>query len=112
METRAFRIRLKPDSLPRVREWAAEIARRRGEALATLRGETVLLECFFLEQTPEGDFLIGVMTAESFERSAAAAATSVHDIDAYHQTFKRDTWDSGQRLELLVDLNRIGEAKM
>jgi hypothetical protein len=109
METRAHRIRLKPGSLPRVREWAAELTRRRAEAVATLRDETVYLECFFLEQAKDGDFLIAVMTADSFEQSKAAVQSSLHDIDAYHQQFKRDAWDSGQRLELLVDLNRLDE---
>lgn len=76
METRAHRIRLKPDSLPRVREWAAELTRRRAEAIATMRDETVSLECFFLEQTDDGDYLIAVMVAESFEQSKAAVEAS------------------------------------
>ena len=84
METRAHRIKLKPGSLDRVREWAAEIGRRRGEALATLRDESVVLECFFLERTQDGDYLVGVMTAESFERSIQAYEQSVHALDAYH----------------------------
>ncbi|PYE53657.1 DUF6176 family protein [Deinococcus yavapaiensis] len=109
METRAHRIKLKPGSLERVREWAAEITWRRSEALATLRDETVVLECFFLEQSSDGDYLIAVMTAQSFEQSRAAVQTSLHEIDAYHQQFKRDTWESGKQLELLVDLNRIDE---
>jgi len=109
METRAFRIKLKPDSIDRVREWAAEIMRRRDEALETMRDETVALECFFLERAADGDYLIGVMTAESFERSQQAVRESVHAIDAYHQQFKRDTWESVEPLELLVDLNRLAE---
>ncbi len=110
METRAFRIKLKPNSLDRVREWATEIMRRREEALATLRDETVVLESFFLERAADGDYLIGVMTAESFERSQEAVRGSTHAIDAYHQQFKRDAWESGEPLELLVDLNRLHEA--
>jgi hypothetical protein len=109
METRAFRIKLKPNTLSRVREWASEIMRRKHEALETMRDESVLLECFFLEQTQNGDYLIGIMTAENFEQSQAAVRESRHDIDAYHQQFKRDTWESGEPLELLIDLNRIQE---
>lgn len=109
METRAFRIKLKPDSIDRVREWAHEIMRRKQEALETLRDESVLLENFFLERTADGDYLIGVMTAESFQRSQAAVRESKHDIDTYHQQFKRDTWESGEPLELLINLNRLKE---
>lgn len=109
METWAFRIKLKPNSIHRVREWAGEIMRRQQEALETLRDESVLLENFFLEQAEDGDYLIGVMTAESFDRSQASVRESKHDIDSYHQQFKRDTWESGEPLERLVDLNRLRE---
>ena len=109
METRAFRIKLKSNSLDRVREWADEIMRREHEALETLRDESVLLEHFFLEQAEDGEYLIGVMTAESFVRSEAAIGESKHEIDSYHQKFKRDTWEAGERLELLVSLNRLNE---
>jgi hypothetical protein len=49
------------------------------------------------------------MKAESFEKSNQAAATSTHDIDKYHQEFKRDTWQARSPRERLVDLDTIGE---
>lgn len=104
METRAFRIELKPNSAERVGAWAEEIMRRKGEALQTLRDEGVLLECFFLERRHDGDYLISIMVAEDFERSQAVARDSPHGIDAFHQTFKRDTWDAVDVLEPLVEL--------
>ncbi|BDP44915.1 hypothetical protein DAETH_48840 (plasmid) [Deinococcus aetherius] len=109
METRAYRIKLKPGSLERVRAWAAELTRRREEGLATLRAETVLLGCFFLEQTQDGDYLIAVATAERFEASRTAVEEALEGLDAYQQQFKKDTWASSQRLELLVELNRVHE---
>lgn len=111
-ETRCARIRLKPDSLERVREWAKTLNEtRRDEAITTLRDETVLIESYFLERTPEGDFLIAFMKAESFEKARKTAETSTHDIDRYHQQFKADTWESLQPLELLIDLDRIAEIR-
>jgi len=110
-QTKCFKIRLKPDSIERVREWAKTVNNiRRGEALATLRNETVIFEAAFLDSTVEGDFLIYIMKAESFEKSQKAAASSTHEIDKYHQEFKRETWEGGSQLELLVDLDRINEA--
>ena len=85
------------------------MTRRRAEAIATMRDETVGLECFFLEQADDGDYLTAVMVAESFEQLKAVVEASLHDIDAYHHQFKRYTWESGRRLELLVDLNRLDE---
>src|SRR5688572_9270143 len=74
-------------------------ADHRDEALTTLRDETVVFEAAFLDRTEAGDFLIYVMKAESFEKSNQAAATSTHDIDKYHQEFKRE--DSLVRAELI-----------
>ena len=109
-ETRCVKIKLKPGSLERVREWAKTLNEtRRDEAIATLRDETVVVESYFLDSTPEGDFLVAFMMAESFEKSREAVAVSTHEIDRYHQQFKKDTWENRQPLELIVDLDRIAE---
>ncbi|MEZ5428700.1 MAG: DUF6176 family protein [Pyrinomonadaceae bacterium] len=110
-ETRCVKIRLKPNSLEKAREWARVINQRKDEALATLRDESVILESVFLDQTDEGDFLIYLMKAESFDKARAAVRESAHPIDEFHQNFKRETWEDGARLELLVDLDRISEIK-
>ena len=109
METRCFRIKLKPDSIDRVREWARTINERKGEALETLRDETVIIESMFLDRTEHGDFLIGYMKAESFQKSGAAVQKSVQAIEEYHRQFKQDTWDEKVELELLIDLDRVSE---
>ena len=109
MKTQAVRIKLKPNSLERVREWAAEVTQRKDEALATLRDETIYLESFFLEEAVDGDYLIGVITAENFEASQEAVERSLHKIDAYHKQFQKDTWESGEPLELLLSLDRLDE---
>jgi hypothetical protein len=109
MEIRAFRAKVKPDAIERVRAWAAEIKRRRQEAMETLRAETVLLESCFLEHAADGDYMVGIMIAQDFERASAVAASSTHAIDAYHKQFKRESLEPGETLELLVDLNRLHE---
>jgi len=108
-ETRCFKIKLKPNSLEKVREWAKTIDGRKREALATLRDEGVILETVFLDRTSEGDFLIYLMKAESSEKAHEAVQKSVHAIDAYHQNFKKETSETGKKLEMLIDLDRIPE---
>jgi hypothetical protein len=109
-ENRCAKIKLKPGSLERTREWAQTINRtRREEALATLRDEAVIIEAYFLDRTPLGDYLIAFMKAESFEQSRRAFQASTHDIDRYHQKFKEAAWENVEPLELLVDLDRTEE---
>lgn len=110
-ETLCFKIKLKPNSLEKVREWAKTLNERKDEALATLRDESVILETVFLDQNSEGDFLIYVMKAESFEGAKEAVKKSVHAIDEYHQNFKKECWLGGEKLEMLLDLDRISEIK-
>ena len=110
-ETRCVKIKLKPGSIEKARDWARVINERKTEALETLRDESVILETVFLDQTSEGDFLIYLMKAESFEKARESVQKSVHSIDEFHQDFKRETWAGGEQLELLIDLDRIAEIK-
>jgi len=110
-ETRCVKIRLKPNSIEKMREWAKTINERKDEALETLRDESVILEAVFLDRNSEGDFLIYLMKAESFEKAKEAAKHSSHAIDEYHQNFKSKCWESGEKLEMLIDLDRFSEIK-
>ena len=92
-QTKCVTNKLKPDSIEKAREWAKTLNERKDEALATLRDEQVILETVFLYRTSEGDFLIYLMKAESFERAKEAVQNSVHEIDVYPQNFKRETWE-------------------
>lgn len=109
-ETRCWKIKLKPNSLDRVREWAQTINSRKDEALATLRDETVIVEAAFLDKTDGGDYLTTFMKAESFEKSGEAAKNSTHAIDEYHRRRMLEVREERTELELLVDLDRISEA--
>lgn len=110
-ETRCVKIKLKSNSIEKVREWARTINERKDEALATLRDENVILECAFLDQNGEGDFLIYFMKAESFEKAKEVFEKSVHEIDKYHRKFMKETYENRENLEILVDLDRTGEIK-
>lgn len=106
-ETRCIKIKLKPDSVEKAREWAQTINERKDEALATLRDESVILETVFLDQNVEGDFLIYVIKAASFAKARDAVQKSIRSIDEYHQNFKRECWEDGKRLEVLIDLENF-----
>lgn len=106
-DTRCIKIRLKPGSLDRARDWASELNRRREEALETLRDEGVLVESVFLERSPVGDFLVYYMKAVDIDRSFRVSRTSRRPIDLFHRQFKQDTWASTVDLELLLDLENF-----
>jgi uncharacterized protein DUF6176 len=103
VETVCVRVRLKPGSLPRVREWAAELTVRREEVLATLRDEGVVVESVFLD----GEELVYYLKAESLRQARTVYAASRHAIDAYHQDFKDATFAEESPLELLVDFENF-----
>ena len=105
MDVQAAVILLKPGSLSRVRAWATTLNERRGEALATLDDEGVQIESWFLFSRNEEDFLICYMRSADIAHAQEAVKQSLHEIDAYHQQFKKDTWETGQVAELLVDLD-------
>ena len=98
-----MRVRLEPGSLPRVREWAAELNARRSEVLATLQDEGVRIESVFLD----GESLVYYLKADSLDRAREVYARSEHAIDAYHQRFKDETFAERSQLELLVDFENL-----
>ena len=106
-EVVCHRVKLRPGSLKRVREWSHIICERREEALATLRDEGVTIESAFLEETAGGPYFIYYMRGPRLK--LGAAASSSHSIDEYHQMSKADTWEAVPQLELLIDLDRSAE---
>ncbi|MDR2213425.1 MAG: DUF6176 family protein, partial [Pseudomonadales bacterium] len=105
METSGVVIELKPDSLERVREWAAYLNQHKDEALQTLKNEGVMLESWFLTKIDGKDYLFAFMRAESMERAREAVKNSSFVVDAYHQQFKKDAWLTRFKGELLVDFS-------
>jgi hypothetical protein len=103
VETVCVRVRLRPGSLERVREWAAELNSRRDEVLTTLRDEGVRIESVFLD----GETLVYYLRADDIEHARTVYARSTHAIDAYHRRFKDETFDEETALELLVDFENL-----
>ena len=110
-QVQCARIRLKPGSLERVRAWQKELTQREDEVLETLRDEGVWVESVFLEELEGVHYLVYYMKCLDFEKGHEVFSKSIHAIDAYHQEFKKDTWDQEGRskLECLVDFDRIDE---
>nr|WP_041297106.1 DUF6176 family protein [Janthinobacterium sp. Marseille] len=101
------RIRLKPDSLKLVREWAAHLAAHREEAMHILAAEGVVIESVFLDSVEnDADYLVYYMRAPSLRKAEEIAIKSLADIDQYHKNFKQLTWEGVSHLELLVDFDR------
>jgi len=109
MEVKCNLIKLKPGSLPIVRHWAATLNSRMKEVLATLHDESVVVESVFLLCRNDGDYLVYYMRAHSMEQAKQAAQSSPHEIDVFHQQFKKEAWEGSECLELLVDASILGE---
>ena len=107
METVCIKVKLKPDSLEQVHRWADELRSRADEVLTTLRDEGVVVESVFLDSNEQGDYLVYYMKARSLSAAHQAAQRSSHPIDAYHEQFKAQTWESRRSLELLVDFENL-----
>ena len=103
MDVVASIIELKPNSLDRVEEWATTLNKHADQAVATLQDEGVRVESWFHLSIDNKDYLLCYIRAESIEKAHQVARSSPHAIDAYHQQFKKDTWEVGKSARLLVD---------
>jgi hypothetical protein len=107
MEVSCNLIKLKPGSLPMVRRWAETLNSRMKEVLATLHDETVVIESVFLLSRGDGDYLVYYMRAQSMAKAREAVRSSPHEIDAFHQQFKKTAWASSESTELILDASTL-----
>lgn len=77
--------RIKPGKTERLREWTAEIQRRRDEAIETLEHERMFAEAAFIEHTADEDYLIYYMEAADIDHVFEAFESSPYDIDEEHR---------------------------
>lgn len=105
MKSICVRVSLKKGATEAVKEWFRTLMDRREETLASLKNEGVVVESAFLDQQPDGDFLIYYMRAEDIEKAIAVFQNSSLAIDAYH----KDCWgkycEASSALEQLLDLD-------
>lgn len=107
MEVKCRLIKLKTGSLPLVREWAQTLNSRMSEVLATLHDESMVIESVFLLSRADGDYLIYYIRAQSMEKARETVQSSSHEIDAFHQHFKKVAWASSEATELLFDASTL-----
>jgi hypothetical protein len=100
------RVRLKPGSVARAREWASYLAEHRQESLERLAAEGVSIESVFLDESGGDAFLVYYMRTVSIEKAQQVARDSAAAIDREHARFKAEAWVEVKRLELLLDLSR------
>ena len=80
---------------------------RGAEVLETLKDENVVVESVFLDRVAGVDYLVYYMRAQNMERARQTAQRSTHAIDKYHSDFMKAVVESGEKLECLIDFDRI-----
>jgi hypothetical protein len=108
MEVECFEVRLKPDSLPIVREWAARMNREMNEVKDLLKNEGISLESVFLKESPDGPSLIYYLRASNLKKAREVSRASKHPLDVYHQQVMTQVAASGDKLECLFDASGNG----
>lgn len=109
MEIVCSHIKLQPDSLARVQEWAATLNSRAPEVLETLRNEGIYLECAFLDSQPDGDWLVYVIKCEDMAKGWEVFQNSTLPLDDYHKKFMAEVAVSRENLTPLIQFDRHDE---
>ncbi|MBX3033561.1 MAG: hypothetical protein KF865_06510 [Bdellovibrionaceae bacterium] len=103
MEVACYRIKLKPNSIPLVREWAARLNGEMSEVKKLLSDEGMALESVFLEKGSDGDFLIYYLRSPDLKKTREVSQASQHPIDIYHRQVMKQIAESHAELECLLD---------
>ena len=103
MEVTCYRIKLKPNSIPLVREWAARLNGEKAEVQALLKAEGMALESVFLEQEQGADFLVYYIRSPDLKKAREVSQASQHPIDIYHRQVMKQIAEKHTELECLLD---------
>ena len=92
-----------PGQEGRLRDWLAELMRRKDEVRATFKQESVRHEQAFLLPTAAGTALVYVVEAEDLEQASAAYKNSTLSIDMEHRQVMEQVLGERIPVELLYD---------
>lgn len=103
METCCWKVKLKPGSIDRVRQWVREVTGRKAEYLEAIEAERSFVEALFLDSNESGDFIIFYHKAENIDQALEYFFKSDKPIDVHKQRFIKDAWERYDRLEFLFE---------
>jgi Family of unknown function (DUF6176) len=103
MDVACYRIKLKPNSVAFVREWAARMNSEMTEVKKLLKKEGMSLESVFLETGADGDFLVYYLRSPDLRRTSEVSLSSNHPIDIYHRQLMKQIEESCTELECILD---------
>lgn len=104
LEVVAYRIKLKPNSLEKVKAWGKKLSSDKSEVAQLLKNEGIVIESAFLEHTVEGDFLIYYLRARDLKKAREISLASTHPIDVFHKQVMKDITENAVTLENLLDV--------
>ena len=106
MPIKCVKIKIASGQEHRVREWAEEVKKYQDEALEALREEGVSIEYAFVDEAEDATYLIYVIKADDLKKSREISVASERYIDQYHQTFQKECWVDGKKLECILELEQ------
>ena len=86
-----------------LRDWLAELMRRKDEVRETFIQETVRHEQAYLVHTSDGPILVYAIEAEDHEKGRQAFQNSTLPIDVQHKSVMQEVLADKPRVELLYD---------
>ena len=95
--------KINPGQEGRLRDWLAELMRRKDEVRATFKQESVRHERAFLLPTADGTALLYVVEAEDLEQASEAYKNSTLPIDMEHRQVMKQVLGDDVPVELIYD---------
>ena len=104
-----LKIKLRPNSLDKVRNWAKFLNSNQKEVLESLVNEAVQIEAFFLSKDTDADYLIYFFKVQNADLMKKTSDSSDLSVDIYTRKFKAEVIESREELELLAGFGQVGK---
>ena len=107
MPVRCIRVRLKPRSLNKVKNWFFELNKRRNEVLESMKNENVIVESAFLDKQNGHYYLIYYIKSTDIKKALEIFEKSLLPIDVFYKKNWNQFCDNLTVLDTLLDLDLI-----
>jgi hypothetical protein len=105
MDIECVRIKLEPDAIEVIQEWASRMNKEIKTVKELLHNEGMVCESVFLEEASDGNYLIYYLRSHDLKKSRKISGASHHPLDIYHQEVMRKVATNSTRLKCILDIS-------
>lgn len=107
MQTFIAKYKIKDGMRDEIMRWAQLLNERKGQVLESLQEEEVIMELAYLDNQPDGLYLVYVLKTEDIKRAFEKLEESRREVDILHKEILSKALIKPEKLQALIDFENF-----